>query len=155
MCKLMQSFPLVEQFKFVTCWAILCCFRALFCPPFVSYYVNFIQIWKFHFVGHYAGEIFVKSLLPYLLIICEAMKFLALLRAYLIQGFIEKLGDLKKIGCLILKSDQGLQISYKIRKGTFHQEGSSLSRTKIQIQQFNCITIRSFHYYFLTIVAMI
>ena len=56
--------------------------------------MNFIQIWKFHFVGHYAGEIFVKSLLPDLLIICEAMKFLALLWAYLIEGFIEKLVDL-------------------------------------------------------------
>ena len=67
-------------------WAILCCFREsnghCFCPLFVSYYVNSIQIWKFLFVGHYAGEIFVKSLLPYLLIICEAMKFLALLQAY-------------------------------------------------------------------------
>ena len=46
--------------------------------------MNIMQIWKFHLVGNYAGEIFVKILLPDLLIICEAMKFLALFLFYFI-----------------------------------------------------------------------
>ena len=41
-----------------------------------------IQTWKCHFVGHYAAIFYIKILLSDLLIICEAMKFLALLWAY-------------------------------------------------------------------------